>query len=78
MEQKSRFNIGDLFSGRNTREKLENWSFLVTIVSGFLIALGIGLGAFVNGSILIASLGSFTFMVGIGIFILSQFFEEGV
>jgi len=65
-----------MFNTKGIRPKLENWSFIVTVVSGLLVAIGIGLGSFIQGSIFIASFGSFFFMFGVIIFIISQFFEE--
>lgn len=68
--------FGAIFNAKDTKSKLENWSFIITVVSGLMVALGIGLGSFVQGSILIATFGSFFFVIGILVFIVSQFFEE--
>ncbi len=77
MEHKSeKLGLRDLLSAKNTKDRLENWSFLITILSGLMIAIGIGLGSFIQGTILIASLGSFFFIMGVIVFIASQFAEE--
>jgi hypothetical protein len=65
-----------IFSGETTKERLENWSYLITIISGVLVAIGIGIGSFIQGTVLIASFGAFFFMVGIIIFIASQFMGD--
>ena len=68
--------LSGVFNTKGIRAKLENWSFIVTVISGLMVAVGIGLGSFIQGSIFIASFGSFFFMFGVIIFIISQFFEE--
>ena len=74
-EIKEKFNFRKWLKGKNKREHVENMSFIIVIISGILIAMGIGLGSFIQGTILIASLGSFFVMVGIIIYIISQFIE---
>ena len=78
VERKRRFSFSfkGLFEGKSTKERLESWSFLIIILSAVLVSMGIGLGSFVQGTILLASFGSFIFMIGIIIFIISQFLEE--
>ena len=68
--------LSGIFNTKGIRAKLENWSFIITVISGLMVAIGIGLGSFIQGSIFIASFGSFFFMFGVIIFIISQFFEE--
>lgn len=74
--KKSRFSFRDLLKGDTTKERLENWSFIIFVLSAILVIFGIGLGSFVYGTIYVATFGSFLFMIGIIIFIISQFFEE--
>ena len=62
-----------ILGGDTTKEKLENWSYLIMIVSGVLVAIGIGIGGFIQGTVLIGSFGAFFFMIGIIIFLASQF-----
>jgi len=77
MEEKSeKSGLKDLLSGDTTKDRLENWSFIITVISGIMVALGIGLGSFVQGTVFIASFGSFFFMIGVIVFIISQFAEE--
>ena len=77
MEEKNeKSGLMSLLSGDTTKDRLENWSFIITIISGIMVALGIGLGSFVQGTVYIASFGSFFFMIGVIVFIISQFAEE--
>jgi F0F1-type ATP synthase assembly protein I len=74
-EVKEKFNFRKWLKGKNRKEYIENISFVIIVISGILVALGIGIGSFIQGTILIASLGSFFVMVGIVIYIISQFIE---
>lgn len=77
MEEKSeKSGLRSLLSADTTKGRLENWSFIITVISGIMVALGIGLGSFVQGTVYIASFGSFFFMIGVIVFIISQFAEE--
>ena len=77
MEEKSeKSGLRGLFSGDTTKERLENWSFIITVIAGIMVAVGIGLGSFVQGTVYIATFGSFFFMIGVIVFIISQFTEE--
>jgi hypothetical protein len=61
--------------GNNRKEYTENISFVIIVVSGVLVALGIGLGSFIQGTIVMGIIGSFLVMVGIVTHIISQFIE---
>lgn len=61
--------------GNNRKEYLENISFVIIVISGVLVALGIGLGSFIQGTIVMGIIGSFFVMVGIITHIISQFME---
>ena len=63
-EENDEIDLGSMFESKNTKERLENWSFIITLISGLMVALGIGLGSFVQGSIYVASFGSFFFVIG--------------
>jgi len=61
--------------GSNTKEILENLSYILIVISAVLIVIGIGLGSFIQGTIYSAVFGSFLVIIGIIIHIISQFFE---
>jgi membrane protein YdbS with pleckstrin-like domain len=62
--------------GKDKKETLTNLSFLVIIIATLLICVGIGLGSFVKGIIMLASFGAFLLLVGIILFIVAEFSEE--
>ena len=75
-EQKSaglKLNLTNL--GKNTREVLENISFFIIVLSAIAVSIGVGIGSFIQEAVLIAMIGSFFVMVGIVIYIISQFIE---
>ena len=59
--------------GKNKKEVLESISFIIAVISAILLVIGIGLGSFIQGTIFLSSFGSFFVMVGIVIYIISQF-----
>ncbi len=61
--------------GKNKREVLENISFYIIVISAIMVSVGIGLGSFIQGTIFLSVFGSFFVMVGIVIYIISQFIE---
>jgi len=71
--KKEGFNFLKWLKGNNTREYVENVSFVIIFISAIMVSLGIALGSFIQGTILIASFGSFFVMVGIVTYIASQF-----
>ena len=75
-EQKERFNFRKWIRGSNKKESVENISFLIIVISAVMVSAGIGLGSFIQGTILIAVLGAFFVMVGIVVYITSQFIGE--
>ncbi|MFH1473876.1 MAG: hypothetical protein ABIE55_03190 [Candidatus Aenigmatarchaeota archaeon] len=70
-----RFDFRKWLEGNNKKEYVENISFAIIVISGVLVAMGIGIGSFVQGTILLGVLGAFFVMVGIVIYIISQFIE---
>jgi fatty acid desaturase len=73
-QEKKRFNFK--IRGSNTGETLENVSFYVIVISAIMVAIGVGLGSFIQGTILLSVLGAFFVMIGIIIYIISQFLGE--
>ncbi len=73
MDKKS---LKEFIKGKSKAESLENISFIIIVISAILICIGISLGSFIKGTVFIASFGSFTVMVGIVIYIISQFIGE--
>ena len=61
--------------GNNNKEISENLSYLIIIISAILLSIGIGLGSFIQGTILLSVFGSFFIMIGIIVYIASQFIE---
>jgi len=59
--------------GKNSREVLENISFIIILISAIMFVIGIGLGSFIQGTIFLSVFGSFFIMMGIVIYIISQF-----
>ena len=72
---KKGFDFRKWLEGSNRKEYVENISFVIIVISGVLVALGIGLGSFIQGTIFMGVLGSFFVMVGIITYIISQFIE---
>lgn len=77
--------MGDIFKevkklfvikGKTHEETLENISFLIIILSAIMISLGIALGSFYKGIILMASFGSFILLIGIIIFVIAEIIRE--
>jgi len=58
--------------GETKHETLENVSYLLMIASAAMVAIGIGLGSFVYGTVYIAVAGAAIFLPAIVIFIASQ------
>jgi len=77
-EKPKRISFINRLKGKNRREFLENISYTIIILSSVLIFIGILTGSFIQGFILFASFGSFLVLIGIIIFIISQFIEEKV
>ncbi|NIM47341.1 MAG: hypothetical protein GTN40_04265 [Candidatus Aenigmarchaeota archaeon] len=59
--------------GKNKRDVLENISFIIILISAIMFSVGIGLGSFVQGTVFLSVFGSFFVMIGIVIYIISQF-----
>lgn len=68
--------FGEWLKGKNRQEHIENISFVVLVIAALLVMAGIGLGSFVYGTVLLAMFGAFLVLVGITIYIVSQFMEK--
>jgi CHASE2 domain-containing sensor protein len=73
MAERKKF--GEWLKGKNRQEHLENISFVILVLAAFLVMSGIGLGSFVYGTVLLAMFGAFLILVGIIVYIISQFLE---
>lgn len=74
MAERKKF--GEWLRGKSRQEHLENTSFVVLVAAALLVMLGIGLGSFIYGTVLLAMFGAFLVLVGIIIYIISQFIEK--
>jgi hypothetical protein len=75
-ERKEGFNFKKWLRGSNKREFIENISFLIIVISAIMVSAGIGLGSFVQQTVFLAIIGAFFVMVGIAVYIISQFIGE--
>jgi len=75
---KKRISFVNRLKGKDRRESLENISYVIIVLSSVLIFIGILTGSFIQGFVLFASFGSFLVLIGIIVFIVSQFIEEKV
>jgi len=73
---KERFSFKSWLKGKSRKESWENVSFTIIVFSAVLIFIGILLGSFIKYTIFFASFGSFFVMIGIIIYIISQFIGE--
>jgi hypothetical protein len=73
---KERFNFKKWIKGSNKKEYIENISFLIIVISAIMVSAGIGLGSFIQGTVFTAVFGAFFVMVGIVIYMISQFIGE--
>jgi hypothetical protein len=55
---------------------LENIDFFMIVISSILVALGISLGSFIPGTIVLSIIGAFFAMVGIVVYMILQFRED--
>ncbi|OGI12605.1 hypothetical protein A3K64_00955 [Candidatus Micrarchaeota archaeon RBG_16_36_9] len=74
-ESKGRFNLLKI-RGANGKETLENISFLVIVISAIMVSIGIGFGSFIQGTVFISVFGAFFVIVGIVVYMISQFIED--
>ncbi|MBN2203291.1 MAG: hypothetical protein JW700_03860 [Candidatus Aenigmarchaeota archaeon] len=68
-----RKSIHSKLKGSSRKEYVENISFMIIVLSSVMVASGIFLGSFIQGTVFIASFGSMFVMVGITVYIVSQF-----
>jgi len=73
---KEGFNFKKWLKGSNKREYIENIGFLIIVIATIMISAGIGLGSFIQEIVFTAIFGVFFFMVGIFVYIVSQFIGE--
>jgi len=73
---KESFNFAKWIKGSSTKDYAENISFLIITISSIMVSLGIGLGSFIQGSISLGVFGALFVMLGIVIYIASQFIGE--
>ena len=73
---KEKFNFKKWIKGSNKKEYIENASFVIIVISAVMVSIGIGIGSFIQGTIFIAVFGAFFVMVGIVVYIISQFIGE--
>ncbi len=68
--------IKELFKWDDTADKIESSSFIIIIISSILTIVGISVGSFIPGVfVALAIIGSFSILVGIFFYIVSQFFR---
>lgn len=65
-----------LFDLGTGRQRIENLNYLLIVVSAVMVSLGIGLGSFVPGTIILSVLGSLFIMIGIAVYLLLQFRKD--
>ncbi|MFB6216381.1 MAG: hypothetical protein ABEJ72_05375 [Candidatus Aenigmatarchaeota archaeon] len=64
----------DWLKGENRIELLENLSYVILVTAAILSVVGISVGTFVSGfPVFLAILGAFLALVGIVLYILSEF-----
>ena len=73
VEKKEEIRISLTRLGKNNKEVLENISFIIILISAIMFSIGIGLGSFIQGTLFLSVFGSFFIMIGIVIYIVSQF-----
>jgi hypothetical protein len=76
IEEKESFNIRKWIGGNSQKEFLENISYLVIFISAVMVSIGVGLGSFIGGTILIAILGALFVLIGVVFYVASQFIGE--
>ena len=70
---KEKSNFIKWIKGSNTSEYVENVSFIIIFISAIMVSSGVALGSFIQGTIILAVLGSFFVIIGIIVYIISQF-----
>jgi len=76
IEDKESFNIRRWIGGTSQKEFLENLSYVVIFISAVMVSIGVGMGSFIEGTILIAILGAFFVLIGVVVYVASQFIGE--
>ena len=76
IEEKESFNIKKWVGGNSQKEFLENLSYVVIFISAVMVSIGVGIGSFIEGTILIAILGAFFVLIGVVVYVASQFIGE--
>jgi hypothetical protein len=75
-EAPKEFDFRKWISGSSRKEYMENVSYLIIVASALMVSGGVGLGSFVPGTVSMAVLGAFFVMIGIVVYIASQFIGE--
>ncbi|MFH1229242.1 MAG: hypothetical protein V1678_02340 [Candidatus Aenigmatarchaeota archaeon] len=73
---KGAFDFRKWISGSSRKEYIENVSYLIIVASAVMVSAGVGLGSFISGSVFMAVLGAFFVMIGVVVYIASQFIGE--
>jgi len=76
LEEKKKFNFKDWLRGKNRKERLENISFLLILISVAGIWVGMLLGSFIKYTVFVAAFGALLLLPAIIIYIISQLMEE--
>ncbi len=62
--------------GETQKETIENFSFLMILISAILISIGLGIASFVKYTIVLSIIGAFFLLVGLIIFIVNEFIHS--
>lgn len=72
-----KFDLKKMFKNKKREEKLENLSFVLIGISALFLIVGISVGTFIPGfPVALAIVGSFLVVVGIVIYIISEFLKN--
>jgi len=62
--------------GENSREMVENFSYLLIVIAAVMTVVGLGIGTFIPGlPVLLAIIGAFLALAGIVLYIVAEFFR---
>jgi len=65
----------DWLKGKDRKENLENISFVILTLAALLIVTGLVFGSFIHGAVLFAMFGAFLILIGIIVYIASEFLK---
>lgn len=69
---KGKFGLVRWLKGANRRERVENTSYLIIVLSAVMVGIGVALGSFIRYTVYIGAFGALLILVGIVIYIVSQ------